>query len=146
MVNQFNVYEPNVESYTIQGVTLRYRNDKQPEYCAVLSDHLILFDSFDETIEDTVENSKTQCYGQLIPTFSMEDNFIPVLDDYQFPLLVNEAKSLAFFELKQQPHQKAEQEAKRQWSSIQRDKALVDKPSAFDQLPNFGRQGQYKWR
>lgn len=148
-VNNFNPYEDNVEDYVIQGITLRYKNDKQPDYCAILSDDTILFDSFDSSIEDTVQHSKTQCYGQLIPEFKMEDSFIPLLDDYQFPLLLNEAKSLAFFEMKQMPHQKAEQEAKRQWSSIQRDKALADVPSSFDQLPDFGRKGQYrvrKWR
>lgn len=146
MVNNLNPYEDYVESYTLQGITLRYRTDKQPEYCAVLSDYYIIFDSFDSTIENTIQHSKTQCYGQLIPEFKLEDNFIPILDDYQFPLLLNEAKSLAFFEMKQMPHQKAEQEAKRQWSSLQRDKALVDRPTAFNRLPNFGRQGQYIWR
>jgi len=70
----------------------------------------------------------------------MGDTFIPELDDQQFPLLLNEAKSLAFFELKQTPHTKAEQEARRQWTSLQRDKSVDDKPSSFDALPNFGRR------
>lgn len=140
LVNRYNPYDDNVEDYTLEGITLRYRNDRHPTHCGVLSDKYILFDSYDSTIEDTIQHSKTQAYGQIIPEFKMEDSFIPLLDDYQFPLLFNEAKSLAFFELKQMAHAKAEQESKRQWSSLQRDKALVDRPSYFDQLPNFGRR------
>jgi hypothetical protein len=139
-VNRYNPYEDNIESYTLNGITLRYRNDRQPSYCGVLSDKYVLFDSYDSTVEDTLQQSKVQAYGQIIPEFKLEDNFIPLLDDYQFPLLFNEAKSLAFFELKQMAHQKAEQEAKRQWSSLQKDKAVVDKPTYFNQFPNFGRK------
>ena len=81
-------------------------------------------------------------YGQIIPRWSMEDTFIPLIDEAQVPLLLNEAKSLAFYELKQQLHQKAEQENKRQWSSVQKDKSKSDKPSYFHQLPNFGRNAR----
>jgi len=70
----------------------------------------------------------------------MTDNFITDMEDYKFPLLVNEAKSLAFFELKQSVHPKAEQEAKRQWSNVSKTKSLTDKPTYFEQLPNFGRR------
>lgn len=139
-INRYNPYEDNIESYTIDGITLRYQVDKQPEYCTVLSDYQILFDSFDSSVEDTLQHSKTQCYGQKIPEFKMEDDFIPLLDDYQFPLLYNEAKSLAFFELKQTPHVKAEQESKRQWSSLNRDKYVAKRPNYFDELPNYGRK------
>lgn len=146
MVNQYDINEDEVEEYTLNGIKFRYKNNSNPTYCAVLSDYYILFDSYDQTVDDTVQNSKTQCYGELIPSFKMEDNFIPVLDDYQFPLLLNESKSLAFFELKQTAHQKAEQEAKRQWSSLQRDKSLVNRPTYFDSLPNFGRNSRKRWR
>jgi hypothetical protein len=77
--------------------------------------------------------------GEKVPSFEMSDSFIPPLDDQEFPLLMNEAAALAFFELKQMPHQKAEQEIKRGWSYIQKKKATVNKPSYFEQLPNFGR-------
>jgi len=38
-------------------------------------------------------------------------------------------------------HPQAEREIKRQWGTLQKDKSLVDKPSYFDQLANFGRAG-----
>lgn len=147
-VNRFNPAEFDVESFTFSDTsnnfpgnyTFYYKNDSQPTYCCVLSNYYVIFDSFDQTQDSTLQSSKTMCYGQVIPTWKMEDSFTPNLDDKQFPLLINEAKSLAFFELKQTGHAKAEQESKRQWSSLQRTKHVTDVPSDFDQLPNFGRR------
>jgi hypothetical protein len=84
-------------------------------------------------------------WGNLITPFQMVDTFIPDLDDNQFPLLINEAKELAFFELKQMPHSLADKEVKRQWSQVQKNKSLENKPGYFDQLPNFGRRTGSPW-
>jgi hypothetical protein len=149
MTNSFNPTESNVDSFVFTdtynnrpGVfTFYYRDDRTPQYCTILSDHYVIFDSFDSTQDSTLQSSKTECFGEIIPNWNMTDSFIPNLDDEQFGLLLNEAKTLAFFELKQTPHPKAEQEAKRGWSSVQKDKSLINRPSYFDQLANFGRRG-----
>lgn len=144
MINTFNTEEDDVETYTFNDGTssfnLSYKSNKTPQYCTVLKNYYILFDSFDVSLENTLQASKTMCYGETIPYYTLSDNFIPDLDDYQFPLLLNEAKSLAFLELKQTTHPKAEQETRRQWSNVQKNKSLVNKPTAFNQLPNFGRR------
>lgn len=146
-INTFNPTDSNVVTYTFNNATNSFpanftfycRNDGQPNYCAIISNYYVLFDRYDATQDNTLQSSKTMCFGQVAPSFSLDDNFIPDLDDKEFPLLLNEAKALAFYELKQMPHQKAEQEIKRQWSSIQKNKAEVNKPSYFDRLPDFGR-------
>lgn len=140
MVNRFSPDEGDVFGYTFQDVKFRYKNDKKPQYCTIIQNYYVLFDSYDESVDSTLQSSKTLCYGQVVPAFSLVDTFIPDISDDVFPLLFNEAKSLAFYELKQTTHTKAEQEAKRQWSSIQRDKSMADKPSYFNQLPSFGRE------
>lgn len=148
MTNRFNPQDSNVSSFTFTDVsngfngnfTFYYKNNRQPQYCTVLSNYYIFFDSFDNTQDTTLQTSKTMVSADVIPAFTMTDNFIPDLDPEQFPLLLNEAKALAYFELKQMAHPKAEQEIKRQWSSIQKDKSLDNKPGYFDQLPNFGRR------
>lgn len=122
-----------------------YRNDVQPQYCTVISDYYVIFDAYNNLLDTTLQASKTQCFGLVEPEWQDTDSFIPTLDDGQVPLLLNEAKALAFFELKQIAHPKAEQEARRQWSSLQRDKSVDNKPSYFDQLPDFGRRSSY-WR
>jgi hypothetical protein len=79
-------------------------------------------------------------YGEVTPVWSNADDFIPNIDEEQVPLLLNEAKSLAFFELKQSAHPKAEQFAKRQWSAMQKTKSRSNIPTSFDSLPDFGRR------
>lgn len=150
-IDYVNTFDPSQSFVDTMNLTVnsetflfRYRDDIQPTYATVLSDYYVIFDAFDGTIDTTLQASKTECYGLKATTWTMTDSFIPDLDDGQFPLLLNEAKSLAFFELKQTPHSKAEQEAKRQWTSLQRDKSVDDKPSSFDQLPNFGRQSIFR--
>jgi hypothetical protein len=150
IVTAYNPEDSDVGSFTFTdssnsfpgNFTIYYLNDQQPTYCTVISDYYVLFNSYDNSVDSTLQASKCMAYGQIIPRWSMEDTFVPLIDEAQVPLLLNEAKSLAFYELKQQLHQKAEQENKRQWSSVQQDKSKSDKPSYFEQFPNFGRNAR----
>lgn len=141
MTQRMNPVESNVGSFTLNGMLFYFKNDVQPCYCTILNDRYIIFDSYNSVLDTTLQTSKTMVFGSTTPVFLMEDSFVPDLDEQQFPLLLNEAKSLAFMELKQMPHEKAEQESKRQWRTLQRTKDL-EKPHYFDQLPNFGRMGR----
>lgn len=144
MINAFNVTESNVLTYTFSvggsSYTFNYKNNIQPHYCTVLSNQYVLFDTYDMFFDSTLQTSKTFCMGLVVPPFELTDSFIPTLDDNQFPLLLNEAKALAFYELKQMPHAKAEQEIKRQLSTMQKNKSMVNRPTYFNELPDFGRR------
>lgn len=150
MVSRFDTTESNVLTFNLPITSVstqapsmysfNYKNDRQPEYYCVISNYYIIFDSFDYTQDSTLQASKTLCYGWVMPEFLMEDTFIPNLDEQQFPLLLNEAKSLAFLELKQIAHPKAEKEVMRQLSSLQKLKFLANRPTPFEELPNFGRR------
>lgn len=146
-VNGYLASDINVDTLnlTVDSETFifNFKNDVQPRYCTVLSNYYVIFDSYDSALDDTLQSSKTMCHGLTTPIFTMEDNFIPDLDEQQVPLLLNEAKSLAFLELKQLTHAKAEQEAKRQWNTLQKDKSIDNKPGYFDQLPNFSRMSTH---
>lgn len=151
MVNDFNITEDDVESFTLVipndatntngSFTFYYKNDKQPQYCCMLNNYYIVFDSYDNTQDTTLQSSKTEAMAWLSPDFLMQDAFTPVLDDQQFPLLLNDAKSLAFEEIKQMPHRKAEVEFKRQEAAMQKYKSTANRPTYFNELPNFGRVG-----
>jgi hypothetical protein len=134
--------DTTVGSMMLNGMLFYFKNNAHPCYCTIINDHLIVFDSYNSAVDTTLQSSKTMAFGLQTPTFLVEDNFIPEMDEQQFPLLLNEAKSLAFVELKQINHEKAEQESRRQWRTLQRTKDLK-KPSYFDQLPNFGRTRGY---
>jgi len=81
--------------------TFKYRNDNMPTYYTNIDDFNLIFDSYDSTVDTTLQNSKTLCRGRIVPTFTMEDSFIPSIEPDQFQYLLNEAKSQAFVELKQ---------------------------------------------
>ncbi len=148
-VNNYNPNDTTVKTYVFQTTSgtfnLLYKNNSTPRFCTILQNYYVLFDSYDKTVDSTLQTSKTQCFGEGTVEWKMEDSFIPNLDENQFSLLLNEAKSLAFLELKQMSHPKAEQEAKRQWGTIQRTKSLAGVPTNFQQLPDFGRR-KLRWR
>lgn len=147
MVNGFNPQDTNVATFTFadnsnhfnSNYRFYYKNDRQPCYCTIISNYYVIFDSYDRTQDSTLQGSKSMGWGRVIPAWSNTDSFTPNLAEEQFQLLLNEAKALAFFELKQQPHQLAMQESKRGWSNVQKNKAIANRPSYFDELPNHGR-------
>lgn len=122
-----------------------YMNDKQPQYCCIIGNQYIIFDSYDNTQDSTLQSSKTMCWGWVYPPLVMQDNAYPPIEDQTFPLFFNDAKALAFYELKKTPHPRAEEEVGRQVVSLQKWKAIANKPGYFNEIPNFGRRwaGRY---
>lgn len=134
----------NVESFThtigSDTFTVLYYNDRGPSYYTTFDDNTILFDSYDTEVDTTLQKSKTLAAAKLVIPFTISDSFTPDLDEPQFALLLNEAKSLAWAELKQTQHPKAEQSARRGWVNMQKNKYAVKPESDFEKLPNFGRR------
>lgn len=126
----------DVITVTENGVSFYIYNDKAPDYYTSFNDDILLFDSYDATVDTTLQSSKTMCYGRVIPTWTMSDSFVPTLDNNLFPMLINEAKSVAFVELKQSANQKAENESRRQRIKWQNNKSKID--NTFTR-PNYGR-------
>lgn len=139
MQHNFNSDEDNVDSLVIDDQTYYYKNDKHPKFCTILNNRIILFDSIDLSVDTILQESKTMVYGRTVPTFELNDSFVPSLDDEQFPLLLNESKALAFVEMKQMAHEPAMRESRRQWQVLMKSKAL-HKTSDLSLLPNFGRK------
>lgn len=143
-MNGYDVDEADVETFThtigVDTFTFVYTKDTHPSFYTTFDDNTILFDSYDSDIDTTLQKSKTMCFGRVVIPFTLSDSFIPDLDESQFALLLNESKSLAWYELKQSPHAIAERNSKRGWSNLQRSKEAVKGLSDFDKLPDFGRR------
>jgi hypothetical protein len=122
-----------------------FKNDKQPEYCCIIGNQHLIFDSYDNTQDSTLQSSKTMAFGWVYPPLVMQDNAYPPIEDQVFPLFLASAKVLAFEELKRTSHKTATEEEGRQVVSLQKYKAIANKPSYFDQLPNFGRRWSGKY-
>lgn len=128
---------------TISSTTQNFLaiNNASPTYYTTYNDETLIFDSFNSDEEDYLEAAKTQVYGQKMPTWTHSDSFTPDLPDRQFSLLLNEAKALAFAELKQAQHIPAERRARRGWINLQRrDRKTKESGRPLDQLPDYGRR------
>ena len=115
----------------------KVRNDEMPRYYTVFDDEYLVVDSFKSSIDSTLQASKTMAIVKTNPTFNRTDTYVPQLDDNLFPLLLNEAKSWAHLELKQQGHAKAEQQARRQRTRYQKERSRITKPNS---RPDYGRR------
>lgn len=129
--------------HTISGSTIDFlvKNDKTPEYYTTFDDNTIVFDSFVLDQETFLQKGKTLGYGQVLPTFSLTDEYVPDLDAKQFSLLINEAKRQVYNELRQSENPLAAQRARKAWIRLQRDKRAVPFPyNSYNDLPNYGRR------
>lgn len=143
-VLSLNTNEPDVQSYVenINGsaFTLLCKKTCAPHYYTTADDGTILFDSYNNTVDSTLQAVKTMCWGQRVFPWSDTNAFVPDLDDKQHQLLLNEAKALAFAELKQVQHPKAEKNARRQWIDGQSDKTKIPLQTAHQRDIHYGRK------
>lgn len=119
------------------GVKLMIMSNKAPEYFTSFNDNDLVFDSYDSSIDATLQSSKVQARAYIIPSFELEDDFIPDLPDEAFSALIEEAKSKAMFKLKQMQDVKAEQEASRQQRWLSRKNWRVSGSEIYPY--NYGR-------
>lgn len=139
-VNSRRESDTNIVPYTDFGAgTILVQNDKHPELWTSFDDLYIVCDSFDNTVDNTLQQSKSLCYGITEPTWTHEDTFVPDLDAAFFPLLLEEAKSACFINFKQVTNVKSEQRARRQITRIHNKKHRMDQDRHARQ-PNYGRK------
>lgn len=141
VLNRRNSDESNVDVITDPGgIELLIVNDKAPQYYTSFNDSVIVFDSYDNAVDSTIQSSKIQAYAYVVPTWSPSDDFIPDLPMEGFPALLEESKSRAMFKLKQVQDSKAEQESRRQSIWLSRKSYRVN---GGIQYPNYGRKRKY---
>lgn len=119
---------------------IQYMTDRPPTVYTTFDDNTIIFDAYNSDLEDTLQSSNTVCFGRNIIPFTLSDTFIPDLEEGQFDLLINEAKALAWAEMKQTSHAIAERNSRRGWATVQKQKHSLPHASDFDKLPNYGRK------
>lgn len=136
----------NIDLMTVQingkDFTFKFYTDRMPSYYTIFDDYFVIFDSFDNTIESTLTESRSVVWGALVPSFQMVDEFIPDLDPRQFQLLLNEAKAQAFVELKQAQNPVAERKARKNQILTQKNKRDNDPRWGNQGHVGFGRNGR----
>jgi len=115
MVSYRKSSDSNVKTVTDEsGVKLFIYDDKAPEYYTSFDDVNIVFDSYDKSVNTTLISSKTSCIAYIYPTWVRNDSAIPDLPIDAFPAFLAEAKSLAFYNIKQMTNEKVELGAQKQ--------------------------------
>lgn len=107
-----------------------------PTYYTSFDDEHLIFNSYDSSVETSLQTSKTRCFGSTYPTFTQDDNFEPDLDNTLLPLLLAEAKSTCFSLFKGGPDAKVEQAARRLKSYVQND---MHKTKMANKRNHYGR-------
>ena len=107
-------------------VKLLIRNDKHPQYYTSFDDETLVFDSYDSSIDSTLQSSKIQALGYIIPTLVISDTAIPDLPTEAFIMLLEESKSKCSLKLRQVQDIKAEQESRKQSSWLSQKMWNVD--------------------
>lgn len=113
--------------------------NENPRFWTSFDDETIVFDGYNNTLDNTLQSSKSLCLAVIEPDFNMEDDFIPKLDGNLFPTLLAEAKSSAFINHKQVSNSKEEQRAKRGRVRFQNDLWRADQRKPYNRLPDYGR-------
>jgi hypothetical protein len=121
------------------GVHMNIKTNQAPSYYTSFDNEHVVFDAYDSEVDSTLQNSKTQAYGKIYPTWTMSDAFVPDLPTQAFSYLLNEAKSTASLRLKQLPDQKAEQHSVTQRRRQSQDAWRVANGITY---PDYGRKGR----
>lgn len=111
--------------------------DKAPEYYTSFDDNYIIMNSYNSSVEASLQESKIRAFGSTYPTFSQVDSFEPDLDNTLMPLLLAEAKSTCFSLFKGGSDPKIEQAARRLKSYVQND---MHKTRRANIRNNYGRK------
>jgi len=130
------LYNITIGNYTLP---IMYTLDHAPQYYSTFDDQNVIFDSIDTSVESFLASSKSLAQGRKIKTWTSVDTFVPDMQEDQFQLWLHDAKALAWAELKQTIHQKAEGTARKLKIAQLHNKKSINTISDFDALPNFGR-------
>jgi len=126
-------------SFNGEDFEFMYLNNKMPEFYTDVGNLSFIFDSYLDTEDNTLQQSKTMCGGLVYPTFTLSDTFYPPLDPTQFSYYINKAKARAFIELKQQENKEAASEARRQKIITQVRKDRTENLTALQKITRYGR-------
>lgn len=136
--NKRNSDETNIDIIVDPtGVELLIRNDKAPDKFTSFNDKTLVFDSYDNIVDNTLQSSKTQARGFLMKTLVIHDDTIPDLPDEAFSALIAEATTRAQLKLRQVQDVSAANEASKQQRWLSKKARRI---ANFQRYPDYGRK------
>ena len=127
IVSERNSSDETIKTVSINtSVNLLIKNDVMPTYWTSFDGESGYLDSYDSTVDSTIQQSKLIGEAIIEPSFTIADSFKPDLPSKAFPYLLAESKSTCFEKIKQAPSQKEEQRSRRQRTWLAREKRVVE--------------------
>lgn len=122
------------------GVELLISNNSHPSYWTTFDGNLFVFDSYDSSIDTTLQSSKTQVYGQVTNDLTISDTAVIDLPQELYNLLRNQARETCFELFKDGAPTKVQRMSERARIRVGRTKD----PLRFgnDNQPNYGRKSR----
>jgi hypothetical protein len=119
------------------GTPLLVRTDHHPEWFTTFDDDFLVFDSYNSDVDSTIQQSKLQVFGKVLPTFNMQDGFVIDLPSKHFPAFKEECKSAAFLRIKEVFDAKSDDYAKKAKGYLSRERRRINNGIRY---PNYGRK------
>lgn len=91
VLNQFST-NTNVETIVYNGVSMAVFNDRAPTFYTSFDDDVLVFNAYDNTVDTTLQASKSVAEFIRIPDWTESDDFTPDLPPNLFPFLLAESK------------------------------------------------------
>lgn len=140
------ILQANVDTDHIQAVQdfseVEYyiKTNQNPHFYTITDDRYLIMNSYDADVDSTLQASKTFAWGWVEKSWENVDDFYPSIDSDLFPMLLAEAKSVCFINIKQVASQKEEQRSRRQRIAFQHRKYKdLNERTDKHKGPNFAR-------
>lgn len=137
-VTVYSDQHPNIAVKDVSSnATFWIKTNDGPRFWTTFDNKHIIFDGYNSNIDSTLQESKSVAWGEVIPEWRMEDDFVPELDASLFSLLLAEAKKACFINMKQVANANEENRARRQLTRWQNDKYRAGQRKDY---PDYGRR------
>lgn len=94
--------EDNIDVVTdFNGVDMFIKNDEHPHFYTTFDDKHITTDSYNSSVENTHQSSRSVMYCLETPSFLKDDEFVPDLPGKMFSTYLAQVKTVCFFYFKQ---------------------------------------------
>ena len=138
-INSRDSTATNIDTVTdSNGAVILIRNNLAPTYWTSFNDKELIFDSYDNLVDSTLQKSKTQVLAYVEEPFVLSDDAVPPIPAEAFPALIAESKATSAFSINQIVNSKAEKDARKQagWLS----QKVFKTRGGIKYLTNYGRR------
>jgi hypothetical protein len=136
---RLNSESDNVKRVSYKGNLLFVTTDVMPEYYTSFDNKILILDSHNKNVEDTLIGTKSICKGKVVPEWLEDDTFIIPVQDSLYPLFLSMLASACSLYMNSTINQEDERRQARGISRMRREQIKTE----LEYFPKFkyGRNG-----